>query len=717
MSQAGSGQSGYLSNTDWNTFNNKQSTITKGNLTGSAPLIVTNGTNSIIGSGVTVSMSQAGSGQSGYLSNTDWNTFNNKQSTITKGNLTGSAPLTVTNGTNSIIGSGVTVSMSQAGTASAGWLSASDWNVFNQKGGQVVTGSLTSSSPLIITGDGLVVGSATAISMTQADSTHNGYLSASDWNVFNQKSGQVITGSLTGSSPLTITGGGLIVGSATTISMSQAGSGQSGYLSNTDWNTFNNKFTLPSGITISSSGISSTADFSLTTTGTKSISINSTNAVNIETDADSGIINIGTVNSKVTNIGNTNSGICNINGNVYLRWLYAIDSSSIHMLSNVEINNNIFYKYDNVNDLASSSSRIKRGYITTVYSTTIDTTTINKTGGDLTIETTTSGNIVLSPYSNVNSKSVLPSTTNTYNLGSSSYYWNNGYITTLNTTQIINSSQNSNLVQQTTSGDIVFNPVNGCVRPYTTNTYNLGSSSYYWNNGYITTLNTTQIINSSQNSNLLQQTTSGDIVFNPVNGCVRPYTNNTYDLGTSSFSWRGLNVNNIYDNNLYTNYIKRDNTGDLTIETTNGSLNLACTGGCVYLKGAQTYSYNLHPYASNTYDLGTSSKRWNDCYVNTLDVGTGLFMNNKKIQVEWISTATYEQRTDTLYNYNDYACFVGGFVSSADNSVHSAVILKNIDSGFWKLYAIGCAGVCVVAIPIEMARISNYSNLLVYYGV
>jgi hypothetical protein len=496
--------------------------------------------------------------------------------------------------------------------------------------------------------------------MTQADSTHNGYLSASDWNVFNQKSGQVITGSLTGSSPLTITGGGLIVGSATTISMSQAGSGQSGYLSNTDWNTFNNKFTLPSGITISSSGISSTADFSLTTTGTKSISINSTNAVNIETDADSGIINIGTVNSKVTNIGNTNSGICNINGNVYLRWLYAIDSSSIHMLSNVEINNNIFYKYDNVNDLASSSSRIKRGYITTVYSTTIDTTTINKTGGDLTIETTTSGNIVLSPYSNVNSKSVLPSTTNTYNLGSSSYYWNNGYITTLNTTQIINSSQNSNLVQQTTSGDIVFNPVNGCVRPSTTNTYN---------------------------------------------------------LGTSSFSWRGLNVNNIYDNNLYTNYIKRDNTGDLTIETTNGSLNLACTGGCVYLKGAQTYSYNLHPYASNTYDLGTSSKRWNDCYVNTLDVGTGLFMNNKKIQVEWISTATYEQRTDTLYNYNDYACFVGGFVSSADNSVHSAVILKNIDSGFWKLYAIGCAGVCVVAIPIEMARISNYSNLLVYYGV
>jgi hypothetical protein len=104
------------------------------------------------------------------------------------------------------------------------------------------------------------------------------------------------------------------------------------------------------------------------------------------------------------------------------------------MLSNVEINNNILYKYDNVNDLASASYRIKRGYITTVYSTTIDTTT-------------------------------------------------------LNTTQILNSSQNSNLLQETTSGDIVFKPVNGCVRPYTTKNYNLGSSSFIWNNAYVNTLN------------------------------------------------------------------------------------------------------------------------------------------------------------------------------------------------------------------------------------
>jgi hypothetical protein len=41
-------------------------------------LTITGGTNSVIGSGTTIQVKQATTSQSGYLSSTDWNTFANK---------------------------------------------------------------------------------------------------------------------------------------------------------------------------------------------------------------------------------------------------------------------------------------------------------------------------------------------------------------------------------------------------------------------------------------------------------------------------------------------------------------------------------------------------------------------------------------------------------------------------------------------------------------
>ncbi|MBU6231325.1 hypothetical protein KGP36_01550, partial [Patescibacteria group bacterium] len=66
--QATGSQSGFLSSTDWTTFNSKQST-----LSATAPLTV---------GGTTISMPAATTSQSGYLSSTDWNTFNGKQNAI-----------------------------------------------------------------------------------------------------------------------------------------------------------------------------------------------------------------------------------------------------------------------------------------------------------------------------------------------------------------------------------------------------------------------------------------------------------------------------------------------------------------------------------------------------------------------------------------------------------------------------------------------------------
>lgn len=293
VSQATTTTSGYLSSTDWNTFNDKEPALTKGNLTEttSAILTITGGTNAVIGSGTTIAVSQASTSTSGYLSSTDWNTFNDKEPAITKGNLTEttSAILTITGGTNAVIGSGTTIAVSQASTSTSGYLSSADWNTFNDKEPAVTKGNLTEATSSVLTitgGTNAVIGSGTSIAVAQAGSTTSGYLSSTDWGTFNGKAdysfvniavsgqtdvvadsasdtltlvagtGVTITTDATGDSiTIAATGsGGTVTSIATsaplsggpitttgTISITQSDTSNDGYLSSTDWNTFNGK--------------------------------------------------------------------------------------------------------------------------------------------------------------------------------------------------------------------------------------------------------------------------------------------------------------------------------------------------------------------------------------------------------------------------------------------------------------------------------------------
>ncbi len=90
---------GYLSSADWTTFNSKQAALTIGNLTEatSAVLTITGGSGAIIGSGLTIQVKLATASVSGYLSSTDWSTFNGKQAagnyiTALTGDVTASGP-------------------------------------------------------------------------------------------------------------------------------------------------------------------------------------------------------------------------------------------------------------------------------------------------------------------------------------------------------------------------------------------------------------------------------------------------------------------------------------------------------------------------------------------------------------------------------------------------------------------------------------------------
>ncbi len=78
---ASGSQPGALSSADWTTFNSKQSSLSFGNLTaaGTDGISVTGGTGAVIGSGTSVAQQVSDASHNGYLSSTDWGTFNAKQ--------------------------------------------------------------------------------------------------------------------------------------------------------------------------------------------------------------------------------------------------------------------------------------------------------------------------------------------------------------------------------------------------------------------------------------------------------------------------------------------------------------------------------------------------------------------------------------------------------------------------------------------------------------
>ncbi len=90
--------------------------------------------------------------------------------------VSGGAPISSTGGTTP------TLSMTQSDTSTTGYLSSTDWNTFNNKGSGTVT-AVSGTSPIQSSG-----GTTPAISIILATTSANGYLSSTDWNTFNDKS-------------------------------------------------------------------------------------------------------------------------------------------------------------------------------------------------------------------------------------------------------------------------------------------------------------------------------------------------------------------------------------------------------------------------------------------------------------------------------------------------------------------------------------------------
>lgn len=104
ISQANTTTNGFLSSTDWNTFNNKQSALTLGNVSevsSNVLMFPDGGTGKTIGN-LTIQVVQASASTNGYLSSTDWTTFNSKQGAVTLTTTGTSGAATFSSGTLNI---------------------------------------------------------------------------------------------------------------------------------------------------------------------------------------------------------------------------------------------------------------------------------------------------------------------------------------------------------------------------------------------------------------------------------------------------------------------------------------------------------------------------------------------------------------------------------------------------------------------------------------
>ena len=219
---------------------------------GTAPVTSVTGTAPVVSSGGTtpaISMAAANTTTNGYLTSTDWNTFNGKQPA---GSYLTSVSVASANGF---------AGTSSGGTTPALTLSTSITGLLYGNG--TALAAATISSPLTY--------SAGTLAITQSTATTNGYLSSADWTTFNgkQPAGAYLT-AVTSDAPLTGSGT-----AASHLSIPAATTSVSGYLTSTDWNTFNGK--QPAGTYVTS--VSGTTNQISSTGGTTPVLDLATTAV------------------------------------------------------------------------------------------------------------------------------------------------------------------------------------------------------------------------------------------------------------------------------------------------------------------------------------------------------------------------------------------------------------------------------------------------------
>ena len=246
-------------------------------VTGTSPVVSSGGTTPAI------SMPAATTSVSGYLTSTDWNTFNNK----------GSGTVTSVSGTTGRItstGGATPVIDLASGVATAGTTGSSTLipvvtidtygrvtSITTASNPQGTVTSVTGTAPVVSSG-----GATPAISMAAATGSVNGYLTSTDWTTFNNKGSGTVTSvaALTLGTTGTDLSSTVATGTTTpviTLNVPTASASNRGALSAADWTTFNNKgsgtvtsvaASVPAFLSIAGSPITTSGTLAITLSGT-----------------------------------------------------------------------------------------------------------------------------------------------------------------------------------------------------------------------------------------------------------------------------------------------------------------------------------------------------------------------------------------------------------------------------------------------------------------
>ena len=381
-------------------------------------------------------------------------------------------------------------------------------------------------------------------------------------------------------------------------------------------------------------------------------------------------------------------------GTTSLRWNQAyattvftgtVSNSGSPMLFNGSLRPNS----DNSFFLGSTGLRFQSGYIRQTYSDQWVETPIIRAGTatDLNLTTVTGGNNIVAQ------RNVLPSTTNTLNLGSSSVRWATVFATNLNvTTFALNSlssvTGNLTLTTPSSSDNIILDRTS---IPSLDNTYTLGSLTNRWLAVYAPTVFTDTI-----------NTGAGDLT---VTGDILPSTDNTLTLGSSGQRFTAAHITTLNSTTVNVPTVQAPTSTDLTLTTVSIG-NKIVTGR------------NVLPNVDNTLDLGALATRFANIYAtnvnatsynaNTLSSVTGNLLltaplvgdtvttnrdftptvnNTQKLGTSSLKWAQVHGTTGffgTISNNNNWIITAGGLQPNNDNQ-HS---LGDITKRYQRAYVI-----------------------------
>ena len=226
------------------------------------------------------------------------------------------------------------------------------------------------------------------------------------------------------------------------------------------------------------------------------------------------------------------------------------------------------------------------------------------------------------------------------------------------------------------------NQISGSLIPATTNAYDLGSSSYQWNNAYIKSLTINGVacgdilthnvsefvdVTSAQTIGGVKTFSSGGCTFwkqikinhNLQYGKNNPPSQSAYHnlMFTSANDWWGGYIENVTDtsgNSTLALYVR--NTNEIQSR--------------VYLKCDINGSFSMYPLAHNVWDLGTSTNKWKS--LNGINPGALSLPSMSFISLD---TTGFDLTNTTI----------GTFTSTIDGWAILSMSQRNKPFGIWIL--------------------------------